>query len=203
MKIKIKSRWDAGVLFSIETVSIKLAVEAAVKSRANLEGANLAGANLARAYLEGAYLEGAYLVGAYLAGANLEGAYLEGAYLVGANLAGANLAGAYLEGAYLEGAYLEGAYLEGANLAGAYLEGANLEGAKNYAMSHDIAIEVVRRQDTAFFTDAEWGIIGKIAVRRPCWGEIKKTFGDSIISVLKKLADLGFEEYLKKYSEDL
>ena len=86
MKIQIKSRFDASVLFEheCEANTIKLTVEAAVKARA--------------------YLVGAYLVGAYLAGANLEGAYLEGANLVGANLAGANLAGAYLEGAYLEGA---------------------------------------------------------------------------------------------------
>jgi hypothetical protein len=140
MKFEIKSHWSGAVLFSAETDSLKLAVELAVKSRANLAGAylaraNLAGANLAGAYLEGAYLEGAYLAranlaradlaGAYLAGAYLAGAYLEGANLAGANLAGANLAGANLAGANLAGADLAGAASAGAYLAGAYLEGAN------------------------------------------------------------------------------
>ena len=41
MKFEIKSRFDASVLFSLETDSFKLCVEAAVKSRANLYGADL------------------------------------------------------------------------------------------------------------------------------------------------------------------
>ena len=64
MKFEIKSWNDGGILFSVETESLKLAVELAVKAGANLEGA----------YLEGAYLEGAYLRGANLEGANLRGA---------------------------------------------------------------------------------------------------------------------------------
>ena len=68
MKIEIKHRWNGSVLFSFETDTIKLAVEAAVKQGADLKGA----------YLKGAYLEGAYLEGAYLKGADLKGAYLEG-----------------------------------------------------------------------------------------------------------------------------
>ena len=59
MKIEIVSRWDASILFSVETESLKLAVELAVKSRADLRGA----------YLGGAYLGGADLRGAYLGGA--------------------------------------------------------------------------------------------------------------------------------------
>jgi hypothetical protein len=54
MLFEIKSRWNASVLFSIETTSIRLAVEAAVKSGANLAEANLAGADLTRANLAGA-----------------------------------------------------------------------------------------------------------------------------------------------------
>ena len=82
-----------------DATDVRSALEAAVKSRANLVGA--------------------YLVGAYLADANLAGANLACANLVGANLAGANLACAYLVGANLADAYLVGA-----NLAGAYLVGA-------------------------------------------------------------------------------
>ncbi len=124
MKFEIKNRFTGSVLFSVETETLKLAVELGVKARANLAGANLDGA-----YLAGAYLAGAYLARANLDGANLAGANLDGANLDGANLDGANLAGAYLDGAYLAGAYLAGAYLAGAYLAGAYLDGAYLDGA--------------------------------------------------------------------------
>jgi uncharacterized protein YjbI with pentapeptide repeats len=79
MKFEIKSRWDSSVLFAVETETLKLALELAVK-------------------------QGAYLKGAYLGGADLRGAYLRGANLEGANLEGANLKGAYLKGAYLKGA---------------------------------------------------------------------------------------------------
>ncbi len=108
---------------------VRAAVEAAVKSRANLSGANLSGANLSGAYLSGANLSGAYLSGANLSGADLSGAYLSGADLSGADLSGAYLSRAYLSGAYLSGAYLSRAYLSGAYLSGAYLSGANLSGA--------------------------------------------------------------------------
>ena len=113
MKIEITSRWSGAVLFSIEAGSMKLAVEAAVRSKTNLPGANLPGANLA-----GANLTGAYLTGAYLAGANLSDAYL-----AGANLAGANLAGAYLSDADLAGAYLPDANLTDAPIVGGFPDG--------------------------------------------------------------------------------
>jgi uncharacterized protein YjbI with pentapeptide repeats len=129
MKFEIKSRWSGAVLFSAETDSLKLAVELAVKSHADLAGAYLAGANLAGAYLAGADLAGAYLAGAYLAHADLAGANLAGANLAHADLAGANLAGANLAGAYLASANLAHADLAHADLAGANLAGANLAGA--------------------------------------------------------------------------
>ena len=119
MLFEIKHRFSGSVLFSLETESLKLCVEAAVKGGANLDGA----------YLRGAYLRGAYLRGANLGGAYLRVAYLRGANLGGANLGGANLDGANLDGAYLGGANLGGANLDGANLGGAYLDGANLGGA--------------------------------------------------------------------------
>ncbi len=106
MKIEIKSIYSGSVLFSFQTESLKLALEAGVKSGAYLKGADLNGADLNGAYLKGAYLSGAYLKGANLSGANLSGAHLEGAHLKGADLSGANLSGANLEGAYLKGANL-------------------------------------------------------------------------------------------------
>jgi len=57
MKIEIKHRISGIVLFSIEAESWKIAVEAAVKSRANLSGANLSGANLSWADLSGAKIK--------------------------------------------------------------------------------------------------------------------------------------------------
>jgi len=69
MLFEIKHRFTGAVLFSLETESLKLCVEAAVKSGADLRGA----------YLGGAYLFGAYLFGADLGGADLRGAYLGGA----------------------------------------------------------------------------------------------------------------------------
>ena len=63
MKFEIKS-WDGGsVLFALECVSLKLCVEAAVKSRADLSGANLSGANLSGANLSGANLSGHKVTG--------------------------------------------------------------------------------------------------------------------------------------------
>jgi len=46
MKFKIKARFDGAPLFSLETESMKLCVEAAVKSGAYLYGADLTGAYL-------------------------------------------------------------------------------------------------------------------------------------------------------------
>ena len=114
MKFEIKSRWNGSVLFSLETDSLKLCVEAAVEAKTYLNGADLRGADLRGAYLIGAYLSGADLIGADLIGADLIGADLNGAYLSGAYLSGADLRGADLLGADLNGADLSGAYLRGA-----------------------------------------------------------------------------------------
>jgi hypothetical protein len=61
---EIKSRFTGHVLFSLETESLKLCVEAAVKAKANLDGASLDGANLNGASLNGASLNRASLDGA-------------------------------------------------------------------------------------------------------------------------------------------
>ena len=61
MKFEITSRWSGSVLFSLETESLKLAVEAATTGGANLRGADLRGADLRGANLRGADLRGADL----------------------------------------------------------------------------------------------------------------------------------------------
>ena len=63
MMFEIKHRYSNEVLFSIEIGTLRLAVEAAIKSVANLSGANLSGANLYGANLSGANLYGANLSG--------------------------------------------------------------------------------------------------------------------------------------------
>jgi len=125
----IKHRFDDSVLFEMECDSLKLCIEAAVKSDANLASANLASANLASTNLTGADLTGADLSGASLVRADLTGADLLDANLAWANLAYANLAHANLVRADLTGADLTGADLLDANLARADLTGADLSGA--------------------------------------------------------------------------
>ena len=63
MKFEIKSRFDGSLLFALETESMKLCVEAAVKQRAYLQDADLQGAYLRSAYLQRKYNRSAYLQG--------------------------------------------------------------------------------------------------------------------------------------------
>ena len=88
MNIQIKSRFSAEVLFEhdCENNSIRLTLELAIKSRADLSDADLSGANLSGAYLSRADLSDANLSGANLSDANLSGAYLSDANLSGAYL---------------------------------------------------------------------------------------------------------------------
>ena len=104
-------------------------------------------------------------------------------------------------GAYLRGAYLEGADLRGASLRGAYLRGADFRDVKNYLNSHDIWIEIIRRQPTKDFTDKEWSIIGQIITHKLCWDSIKKRYGKKIMPIFKKLSKLGFDEWEKYYKD--
>ena len=68
MKFEIKSYRDNTVLFSVETETLRSAVEAGIKSGADLRGADLRGADLRGADLGGANLHGAYLRGVDLGG---------------------------------------------------------------------------------------------------------------------------------------
>ena len=123
-------RWDGTELYVVPGAEdVRAAVEAAVKSRADLFGADLFGADLSGADLFGANLFGANLFGADLSGADLSRANLSRANLSGANLSRANLSWADLSGASLSWANLSGANLSGANLSGANLSGADLFGA--------------------------------------------------------------------------
>ena len=81
MKIEIKNRWSGNVIFEADADSLKIGVQMAIKSDANLRGANLSDADLSDANLRGANLSDANLRGANLSDANLRGANLSGANL--------------------------------------------------------------------------------------------------------------------------
>ena len=97
-KIEIKSIFGK-VLFTYvnENVTIKDAINQAVKENANLSDANLIGANLRGANLSYANLSYANLSYANLSDANLSDADLRGANLRGANLSYANLSKRYIQ----------------------------------------------------------------------------------------------------------
>ena len=86
---EIKHRYSNADLFSLETESLKVCAQEAVRLSADLRGADFEGANL-----EGVNLEGANLRGANFEGANFEWADLRDADLRGASFKGANLDGA-------------------------------------------------------------------------------------------------------------
>src|SRR4030042_1707409 len=90
-RVDIKSRFTGETIFSTEAISIKVAVETAVKNIADLRDVDLRDADLRGAKLGGADLRGANLGGADLRGAKLGGADLEDADLRGAKLGGADL----------------------------------------------------------------------------------------------------------------
>jgi uncharacterized protein YjbI with pentapeptide repeats len=135
-------------LFSLETASVKLAVEAGIKSGADLGGADLGDADLrdadlGDADLRGANLRGADLRDADLRDANLRGADLRDAYLGDADLRDADLGDADLRDAYLGDADLRDADLgdadlRGANLGDADLRGANLRDADLTSIRDDV-----------------------------------------------------------------
>ena len=78
MKISIFNRFSASVIFehTVENNTLKLTLELALKSGADLYGANLRGANLRGADLRDADLRDANLYSADLYGANLRGEIL-------------------------------------------------------------------------------------------------------------------------------
>src|SRR4030042_1430036 len=83
-RVDIKSRFTGETIFSTEAISIKVAVETAVKNIADLRDVDLRDADL----------RGAKLGGAKLGGADLRGAKLGGAHLGGEDLGGGELGGA-------------------------------------------------------------------------------------------------------------
>ena len=143
MKYEIQSV-DGLILFSLETNSLSLCVEAAVKARADLSDA--------------------YLSGADLSDADLSDANLRWAYLSDANLRCAYLGGADLSAACLRGADLSGAYLSGADLRGADLSGANLRGAKNIPVLADAESRILPEGNLVGWKKCRDNVIVKLLI---------------------------------------
>ena len=116
--------------------------------------------------------------------------------LGGADLRRADLGGAYLGGADLRRADLRGADLGDAILRRADLRDAYLGDAKNYRDSHEMFMEIVRRQKVSTFTELEWSAIAQITIHRLCWSSIKKRFSKVMPHIFQVLADDGFNEWL-------
>ncbi len=106
IKFEIKHRVTAAVLFSIETESMRMAVEAAIKSGADLRSADLRYADLRYANLRSADLRYADLSSADLRYADLRYANLRSADLRYADLRYADLSSADLRYANLRSANL-------------------------------------------------------------------------------------------------
>jgi len=99
---------------------------------------------------------------------------------------------------------LEAAVRGGAYLGGAYLRGAYLRGAKNYVDNHDFFLALIYQQPIKEkFTEAEWTMIGQIAVHRYCWDAIKDRHGQPFLRILEVLEAAEFGEYAAKYREIL
>ena len=116
MIFEIKHKLSGKILFSIETETMKMAVEAAIKQKANLSYADLSYTNLRSANLICADLSYADLSYTNLSYADLSSASLRYANLRYANLRYANLSCADLNYADLSYADLRYANLSYANL---------------------------------------------------------------------------------------
>jgi uncharacterized protein YjbI with pentapeptide repeats len=129
MKIEITHRLTGSVLFShdCENNSIKITLEIAIQSSADLQYANLQHANLQGTNLQDADLQDANLQHANLQHANLQYAYLQYADLQHADLQYANLQHADLQHANLQYANLQDANLQDAKLQYAKLQYADLD----------------------------------------------------------------------------
>ena len=132
MLFEIKSWLTGTVLFSLETSSMRLCVEAAVKKGVDLYRADLSSADLSSANLYSADLSGADLSRAELSSANLYSADLSRAELSSANLYRADLSSADLSSANLSSANLYSADLSRADLYRADLYRADLSSANLY-----------------------------------------------------------------------
>lgn len=161
MSVRTTITRTSGAVIGTWSGDLRQAVEAAVKSGADLRSADLRGANLTYlgygVDLAGARLAGANLSMAYLAGCNLSSADLEDANLIGSHLIGCNLSGANLIRAHLVGARMQLATLIGAQVVPGTptAPGARLVSNRSILMIHPIG----SREDVLYGYITDKGLI--------------------------------------------
>jgi len=138
-----------------------------------------------------------------LSGVNLFYVNLSYSDLFCIDLSNSELAYADLSNSDLTGADLTDANLFCANLSFDNLDNTKLTGIKGYSDSYEIFFELCRRQSIKTFTSKEWMIIGQLSLHYFCWDVIKRRYGKTALSIAKKLAKAGWDEYYKKYKEIL
>ena len=111
-----------------------------------------------------------------------------------------NRDGVNFSGADLSGADLSGAYLSGANFYGANFYGANLSGIKNYSEKHSVFIQLIQNNSRKF-TQKQQEVASTIFAFTLCWKSIKKRYNKESTLIFKKLAKLGWDEYLTEWDE--
>jgi len=191
-KIKIKTV-DGKVIAESKAkgMTIKELME---KHRDELAYADLSDTDLLDVNLSHADLSCSDLTGADLFRSNLSDTDLSNVDLSNSDLSCSDLTGANLFGADLTDVNLLGATLYFTNL-----DDTKLTGIKRYSEIYEIFFELCRRQPTETFTSKEWMIIGQLSLHRPCWDEIKERYGKTALSIAKKLAKAGWDEYYRKY----
>ena len=102
MHFEIKHRFTGAVLFALETDSLRLCVEAAIKSGSDLRWSDLSGSDLRWSDLSGSDLRWSDLSCSNLRGSDLSGSNLSGSDLSCSNLRGSDLRGSNLSGAHLQ-----------------------------------------------------------------------------------------------------
>jgi len=200
-KIKIKTV-DGKVIVESKAKGMTIK-ELAEKYRDELAYAYLSCADLSGSNLSCADLSNSDLSYACLTGSDLTGVDLSGSFLFQTDLAYACLSGSNLTGANLSGANLFQANLSFTNLSFANLDNTKLTGIEGYSDSREIFLELCRRQLIGTFNLKELAIIGQLSPHHPCWDEIKRRYGKTALSIAKKLAKAGWDEYYKKYKEVL
>ena len=88
MKIQIKNRWTAEVIFECDAESLRVAVELAVSKKVSLRASNLRGSNLSGSDLRGSNLRDSNLRDSNLSGSNLRGSDLSDSNLSDSDLSG-------------------------------------------------------------------------------------------------------------------
>ena len=126
MKIQIKNRWTAEVIFECDAESLRVAVELAVSKKVSLRASNLRGSNLSGSDLRGSNLRDSNLRDSNLSGSNLRGSNLRDSDLSDSDLSDSDLSDSDLSGSDLSGSNLRGSDLSDSNLSDSNLSDSNL-----------------------------------------------------------------------------